>query len=131
MNDLFKARDVLKVADKQYVFYRLDALEKAGLVKQLNKLPFSIRIMLEAALRQCNDREITQDDVKHIAAWKAVDTSRPGIPFLPARVIMQDFTGVPAVVDLAAMREAVSRLKSDPKQINPLVQVDLVIDHSV
>ncbi len=130
MKDLFKARDLLKVGNKQYAFYRLDALEKAGLVK-LNKLPFSIRIMLEAALRQCNDREITQQDVKNIAAWTPVDASRPGIPFLPARVVMQDFTGVPAVVDLAAMREAVARLKGDPKKINPLVQVDLVIDHSV
>jgi len=140
MKDLFKARDVLKVGNKQYTIYRLDALEKARLVK-LNKLPFSIRIMLEAALRQCNNREITQADVKNIAAWTPTPLSsplkggqrggRPGIPFLPARVIMQDFTGVPAVVDLAAMRAAVARLKSDPNKINPLVQVDLVIDHSI
>src|SRR5258706_1690325 len=129
MQDLFKSRDVLKVGKKQYVIYRLDALEKAGLT-QLNKLPFSIRIVLEAALRQCNDKEIAQQDVKNIAAWtpKAV---RPGIPFLPARVVMQDFTGVPAVVDLAAMRAAVARLGNDPKKINPLVPVDLVIDHSI
>jgi aconitate hydratase len=86
--------------------------------------------MLEAALRQCNDREITQQDVKTIAAWKP-QGDRPGIPFLPARVIMQDFTGVPAIVDLAAMRAAVARLGGDPKKINPLVPVDLVIDHSV
>src|SRR5688572_31982933 len=84
MKDLFNARDVLKVGNKQYAFYRLDALEKAGLV-QLTKLPFSIRIMLEAARRQCNDREITQQDVKNIAAWVPVDASRPGLPFLPAR----------------------------------------------
>ncbi len=132
MKDLFKARDLLKVGNKQYTFYRLDALENMGFA-QLSKLPFSIRIMLEAALRQCNDREITQDDVRNIAAWTPAPGAegRPGIPFLPARVVMQDFTGVPAVVDLAAMREAVARLKSDPKKINPLVQVDLVIDHSV
>jgi aconitate hydratase len=129
MKDFLNARDVLKVGEKQYVFYRLDALEKAGLTK-LNKLPFSIRIVLEAALRQCNDNEITQEDVKNIAAW-APQGQRPGIPFLPARVVMQDFTGVPAVVDLAAMRAAVARLGGDPKQINPLVQVDLVIDHSI
>ena len=129
MEDLFKARNTLQVGDTQYTIYRLDALEKAGLV-QLSKLPFSIRIMLEAALRQCNDREITQADVKNIAAWTP-NGARPGIPFLPGRVVMQDFTGVPAVVDLAAMREAVARLKGDPKKINPLVQVDLVIDHSV
>ncbi|MEK6753145.1 MAG: aconitate hydratase AcnA [Chloroflexota bacterium] len=129
MQDLFKSRDVLKVGKNEYVYYRLDALEKAGLVK-LSKLPFSIRIVLEAALRQCNDNEITQADVKNIAAWTPKG-ARPGIPFLPARVVMQDFTGVPAVVDLAAMRAAVARLGGDPKKINPLVPVDLVIDHSV
>jgi aconitate hydratase len=132
--DFFKSRDVLKVGNKKYTIYRLEALEKAGLTK-LNRLPFSIRIMLEAALRQCNDREITQEDVRNIAAWTASPSptggGRPGIPFLPARVVMQDFTGVPAVVDLAAMRAAVARLGGDPKKINPLVPVDLVIDHSV
>ncbi len=129
MHDLFKSRDVLKVGKKEYIIFRLDALEKAGLTK-LSKLPFSIRIVLEAALRQCNDKEITQDDVKNIAAWTPKG-ARPGIPFLPARVVMQDFTGVPAVVDLAAMRSAVARLGGDPKKINPLVPVDLVIDHSI
>ncbi|MDQ3007430.1 MAG: aconitate hydratase AcnA, partial [Chloroflexota bacterium] len=129
MNDFFKARDVLKVGDKDYVIYRLDALEKAGLTN-LKSLPFSIRVVLEAALRQCNEQEIEQNDVKNIAAWTA-NGARPGIPFLPARVIMQDFTGVPAVVDLAAMRAAVARLGGDPKKINPLVPVDLVIDHSI
>ncbi|MBI5952139.1 MAG: aconitate hydratase AcnA [Chloroflexi bacterium] len=129
MQDLFKSRDVLKVGKKEYVYFRLDALEKAGLTK-LGKLPYSIRVVLEAALRQCNDREITQADVKNIAAWTPKNM-RPGIPFLPARVVMQDFTGVPAIVDLAAMRAAVARLGGDPKKINPLVPVDLVIDHSV
>jgi aconitate hydratase len=129
MKDFFNARDTLKVGDKEYTYYRLDALEKAGLT-QLSRLPFSIRIVLEAALRQCNDNEISQEDVKNIAAWTAKGT-RPGIPFLPARVVMQDFTGVPAVVDLAAMRSAVARLGGDPKKINPLVPVDLVIDHSI
>jgi aconitate hydratase len=135
MNDFFKARDILKVGDREYVIYRLDTLEKAGLT-HLKRLPFSIRIVLEAALRQCNDREITQNDVKNIASWTPVPSplkggSRPGIPFLPARVVMQDFTGVPAVVDLAAMRSAVARLGGDPRKINPLVPVDLVIDHSI
>jgi aconitate hydratase len=129
MNDFFNARDVLKVGDKEYVIYRLDSLEKAGLTN-LKLLPFSIRVLLEAALRQCNDKEITQTDVRNIAAWTPKNV-RPGIPFLPARVIMQDFTGVPAVVDLAAMRSAVARLGGDPKKINPLVPVDLVIDHSI
>ncbi|MCL4273989.1 MAG: aconitate hydratase AcnA [Anaerolineales bacterium] len=129
MQDYFNSRSVLKTGGKEYAMYRLDALEKAGLTK-LSKLPYSIRILLEAALRQCNDREITQTDVKNIAAWSPKG-ARPGIPFLPARVVMQDFTGVPAVVDLAAMRAAVARLGGDPKKINPLVPVDLVIDHSV
>ncbi|MGD0749917.1 MAG: aconitate hydratase AcnA [Anaerolineales bacterium] len=127
--DFFQSRDTLKVGNKQYIIYRLQALEKAGLVK-LGKLPFSIRILLESALRQCNGKEITQEDVQHIAKW-APAGDRPGIPFLPARVIMQDFTGIPAVVDLAAMRTAIARLGGDPKSINPLVPVDLVIDHSV
>jgi aconitate hydratase len=139
MQDFFNARDVLKVGNKSYVIFKLDALEKAGLT-QLKRLPYSIRIVLEAALRQCNDKEITQQDVKNIAAWTPSPLpageglgvrARPGIPLLPARVVMQDFTGVPAVVDLAAMREAVARLGGDPKKINPLVPVDLVIDHSV
>ena len=129
MKDFFNARDTLKVGEKEYTYYRLDALEKAGLT-QLSRLPYSIRIVLEAALRQCNDNEITQQDVKNIAAWTAKG-ERPGIPLLPARVVMQDFTGVPAVVDLAAMRSAVARLGGDPKKINPLVPVDLVIDHSI
>ena len=129
MQDFFNARDMLKTKHGSYTIYRLDALEKAGLT-DLKRLPFSIRIVLEAALRQCNDREITQEDVKNIAAW-APNGERPGIPFLPARVVMQDFTGVPAVVDLAAIRAAVARLGGDPKKVNPVVPVDLVIDHSV
>src|ERR1700690_2875835 len=129
MKDFFNSRSILKPGKKEYVFYRLGALEKSHLT-DLKRLPFSIRIMLEAALRQCNDKEITQEDVKNIAGWKP-QGKRPGIPFLPARVIMQDFTGGPAIVDLAAMRAAVARLGGDPKSINPLVPVDLVIDHSV
>jgi len=127
--DFFRARAILRVGKKEYVFYRLGALEENYHV-DLTRLPFSIRILLEAALRQCNNREITQSDVEHIARW-APTGIRPGISFLPARVIMQDFTGVPAIVDLAAMRAAVARLGGDPKKINPLVPVELVIDHSV
>src|SRR5687768_16194139 len=133
MKDYFKARDVLKVGNKEYVIYRLDALEKAGLTV-LKRLPFSIRIVLEAALRQCNDIEITQNDVKNIAAWTPLSSPllggiRPGIPSLPARVVMQDFTGVPAVVDLAAMRSAVASLGSVPKHINPPVPVAPLLAH--
>jgi len=129
MQDFFNARDTLRTGHGTYTYYRLDALEKAGLT-DLKRLPFSIRVVLEAALRQCNEREIKQQDVKNIAAWTP-NGERPGIPFLPARVVMQDFTGVPAVVDLAAMRSAVARLGGDPKKVNPVVPVDLVIDHSV
>lgn len=102
MYDPFQARDFLTVNNRRFVIYRLDALEKAGLT-ELRRLPYSIRILLEAALRQCNGREITEQDVRNIAAWKP-QGERMGIPFLPGRVVMQDFTGVPAVVDLAAMR---------------------------
>jgi aconitate hydratase len=128
-NDPFKSHAVLKVGDKQYGFYRLDALEKAGLTT-LARLPYSIRVLLEAVLRQCNGKEITQADIEQVARWTPSGV-RPGIPFLPARVIMQDFTGIPAMVDLAAMRTAIARLGGNPKAINPLVPVDLVIDHSV
>jgi len=127
--DHFNARDLLITKGGQYTFYRLDALEKAGLVR-LKKLPFSIRVLLESALHQVDDKGITADDVKRIAAWTP-NGERLGIPFKPSRVVMQDFTGVPAVVDLAAMRSAVARLGGDPKKVNPLVPVELVIDHSV
>jgi aconitate hydratase len=143
MKDVFNARGRLTTKHATYTISKLEALEKAGLT-QLRRLPFSIRVMLESALRQCNDNEITQQDVKNIAGWSPSPPQPPpfsekiggdkgggGIPFLPARVIMQDFSGVPAVVDLAAMRSAVARLGGNPKRINPLVPVDLVIDHSV
>ena len=128
--DHFNSRDTLKTSQGEYLFYRLDSLEKQGLV-QLSRLPFSIRIMLESVLRQCNEREITRQDVINLAGWKPVVAQRPALPYRPARVVMQDFTGVPAVVDLAAMRSAMARLGGDPHKINPLVPVDLVIDHSV
>ncbi len=128
--DFFNARDVLTTAYGDYVVYRLDKLEQAGLTS-LAKLPFSIRVMLESVLRQCNEREITQDDVRNLAGWKPRASHRPSLPFRPGRVVMQDFTGVPAVVDLAAMRSAMARLGGDPRKINPTVPVDLVIDHSV
>ena len=128
--DIFNARDTLKTSHGEYTFYRLEALEKAGLT-DLKRLPFSIRILLENAVRNLNGESITAEDVKNIAAWKPVDPKRPGIPYVPGRVVMQDFTGVPAVVDLAAMRSAMARLGGDPKKVNPVVPVDLIIDHSV
>ncbi len=130
VKDSFNARDTLKTPHGEYVFYRLQALEEAGLTR-LERLPFSIRVLLESALRQCDGHAITEEDVRTIAAWKPVDEHRPGVPFRPARIVMQDFTGVPAVVDLAAMRSAMARLGGDPRRVNPVVPVDLVIDHSV
>ncbi len=130
IQDYFNAREVLKTSFGDYIIYRLDKLEQAGLTT-LDKLPFSIRVMLEAVLRQCNESDITKQDVQNLAGWRPRASNRPSLPFRPGRVIMQDFTGVPAVVDLAAMRSAVARLGGDPRKINPMVPVDLVIDHSV
>jgi aconitate hydratase len=114
-----------------HYIYRLAHLVQAGLAPDLDKLPFSIKILLEAVLRNCDGYLVTEEDVKRLARWEAVSQTPSELPFLPARVVMQDFTGVPCVVDLAAMRDAVKRLGGDPKKINPLVPVDLVIDHSV
>lgn len=129
-NDLFMAKDVIGTSSGSYLIYRLARLEQNG-ITNLSHLPFSIRIMLESVLRQCNGKEITADDVINLAKWSPNPSNRHPLPFLPARVIMQDFTGVPAIVDLAAMRDAMTRMGGDPKRINPLVPVDLVIDHSV
>ena len=128
--DEFGALDVLKTNHGVYAFYRLSRLEEKGLAN-LHRLPFSIKVLLEAALRQCNQAGITAQDVLHLANWQPQQAQRPSIPFLPVRVLMQDFTGVPAIVDLTAMRSALARLGGDPRRINPLVPVDLVIDHSV
>ena len=130
MIDYFGTRGDLTTPHGNYRIFRLHQLEKEGLCA-IDRLPFSIRVMLESVLRQVNDKEITREDVVNLAAWKSNSAHRPVLPFRPARVIMQDFTGVPAVVDLAAMRAAMARLGGDPRRINPLVPVDLVIDHSV
>ena len=126
----FNAKDQLKTPFGTYTYYRLDALEKAGYAR-LNELPFSIRVLLEAVLRQKNEVEITSQDVINLAGWQPVVDERQAMPFKPGRVVMQDFTGVPAVVDLAAMRSAMARLGGNPEEINPVIPVDLVIDHSV
>lgn len=128
--DVFEARSKLITADGEFFFYRLPRLEEMGLTN-LALLPYSIRVLLESVLRQCNQVEIREEDVRNLAGWKPHAEEKPSLPFKPARVLMQDFTGVPAVVDLAAMRAAMQRLGGDPKKINPLVPVDLVIDHSV
>jgi aconitate hydratase len=128
--DLFNTLETLKTPHEEIRYYRLDRLEKQGLGR-MEHLPVSIRILLESILRQCNDREINQSDIVNLAGWEPNSPDRANLPFKPARVLMQDFTGVPAVVDLAAMRSAMKRLGGDPRKINPLVPVDLVIDHSV
>ncbi|HRE27960.1 MAG TPA: aconitase family protein, partial [Anaerolineales bacterium] len=115
----------------EHFIYRIDRLAQTGIAASLDRLPFSIRILLESVLRNADGYLVTEDDVRRLAAWNAASTEAVELPFLPGRVVMQDFTGVPCVVDLAAMRDAVKRLGGDPKKINPLVPVDLVIDHSV
>ncbi|HEY2824254.1 MAG TPA: aconitase family protein, partial [Gemmatimonadales bacterium] len=126
----FGARATLKLAGKDVTVFRLDALERAGVTK-LAKLPYSIRVMLESVLRHVGNGVITEDDVRWVAGWTPQPKAGREVPFMPGRVILQDFTGVPCVVDLAAMRDAMVRLKADPQKINPLVRTDLVIDHSV
>lgn len=122
------ARKTLKVNGKTYAIYNISTLfEKPA---DLERLPFSIRILLEALLRRCDGKHITDEDVRCLAAWQPAAERRP-LAFFPGRVIMQDFTGVPAIVDLAAMRSAMQRLGGDPARINPEVPVDLVIDHSL
>jgi aconitate hydratase len=128
--DSFKCRKTLKVGSKSYVYFSLTAAEKNGL-KGVSKLPYSMRVLLENLLRHEDGQTVTRDDILAVAAWTKTRTSDREIAFRPARVLMQDLTGVPAVVDLAAMRDAMQKLGGDPEKINPLAEVDLVIDHSV
>ncbi len=115
---------------KQGKFCSLPALEKAG-VGPVSKLPISIRLVLESVLRNCDGKKVHEANVKELANWKPTETRTAEIPFVVARIVLQDFTGVPLLVDLAAMRSAVARLGKNPKIIEPLVPVDLVVDHSV
>jgi aconitate hydratase len=128
--DLFDARATFDSGSGNVYYYRLNKLEEDGL-GAISRLPFSIKVLLEAVLRECDGYVATQDDVANLAAWDAKSPEPMELPFKPARVIMQDFTGVPAVVDLAALRSAMTRLGGSPHKINPIVPVDLVIDHSV
>jgi len=129
LNDRYSVRTSLQVNGKEYRYFSLNLLEQQGL-GPVSRLPFSIKVLLEAAVRQFDGRAITEDHVKQLANWAESDHSKE-VPFIPARIVLQDFTGVPVVVDLAAMRATVARAGGDPKRINPLVPVDLVIDHSV
>ena len=130
MQDSYKTKKTLKIGKKQYTFNSLRLAEKHGL-KNISSLPFSIKILLENLIRNEDGITVTSKDIKEFSKWKKNKKINLEINFRPARVLMQDFTGVPAVVDLAAMRAAMKKLKSDPKKINPLTPVDLVIDHSV
>ncbi len=130
----FKSRSVLKVGKKEYEIYRLDALEQQGI--STKHLPYSLRILLENLLRTEDGRNVKKEDIRALAAWGTKGTNKNSAPdkeiaFTPSRVLLQDFTGVPCVVDLAAMRDAMQQLGGDPALINPLQPVELVIDHSV
>jgi aconitate hydratase len=129
-HDSIRCCKPLKVGNKTYAIFSLAAAEKNGL-KGISRLPFSMKVLLENLLRNEDGRSVTKEDLQAVAQWLKTKTSEREIAFRPARVLMQDFTGVPAVVDLAAMRDAMKKLGGDPKKINPLVPVDLVIDHSV
>jgi aconitate hydratase len=129
-NNSFSARATLRAAGNSFEIYRLDALERSG-IGHVARLPFSLKVLLENLLRHEDDRFVHPDDVRALASWQAVGGAEKEISFMPARVLLQDFTGVPAVVDLAAMRDAIRALGGDPKKINPLLPAELVIDHSV
>jgi aconitate hydratase len=128
--DSFRCCKTLQVGGKNYAYFSLPTAERNGL-KGISRLPFSMKVLLENLLRNEDGRTVSKDDIKAVAEWLKTKTSDHEFAFRPARVLMQDFTGVPAVVDLAAMRDAMKALGGDPKKINPLVPVDLVIDHSV
>jgi len=129
--DSFNCRSTLKVGDAEYTYFSLTEAEKNGL-DGISALPFSMKVLLENLLRNEDGRSVTKDDIQNVAHWlNDKGTAGKEIAYRPARVLMQDFTGVPAVVDLAAMRDAMKTLGGDPQKINPLVPVDLVIDHSV
>jgi aconitate hydratase len=127
--DSFGARDTLTVGGRTYAYYRLDALASQGV--DVNRLPRALRVLLENLLRNEDGVGVTKDDILALARWRKDEVPDREIAFMPARVLLQDFTGVPAVVDLAAMRDAMAELGGDPKKIDPLQPVELVIDHSV
>jgi aconitate hydratase len=130
-HDSLKTRRTLKVDGKSYDYFSLEAAAQAAGLGDISRLPFSMKVLLENLVRLENGRTVGVADIKAVAEWLKTRSSEREIAFRPARVLMQDFTGVPAVVDLAAMREAMVKLGGDPKKINPLSPVDLVIDHSV
>src|SRR4029079_1061339 len=126
----FNTRATLTVGGQRYQYFSLPALERAGYTG-LARLPYSLKILLENLLRREDGRVVDRDDIETLAGWDVTSKVAKEIAFMPARVLLQDFTGVPAVVDLAAMRDGVVRLGGDPRRVNPLQPVELVIDHSV
>ena len=126
----FNARKTLSTKSGNYTYFSLDALKQQN-IGHVDRLPYSIKVLLEAMLRNVDGFVVSADDVTGLAAWNAKSPAKVELPFMPGRVVLQDFTGVPCVVDLAAMRDAMKALGGDPNQINPLVPCDLVIDHSV
>ncbi|KEZ50201.1 aconitate hydratase AcnA [Metabacillus indicus] len=129
-HDVFQARKSFTVGGKTYNYYSLKALEDAG-IGNVSKLPYSIKVLLESVLRQVDGRVITKEHVENLAKWGTAEQKELDVPFKPSRVILQDFTGVPAVVDLASLRKAMADIGGNPDVINPEIPVDLVIDHSV
>lgn len=129
-NNVFNSRTTFETGNGEAVVYRLDSLEKAG-VADVSRLPISLRILLESLLRNYDGRVVTKEQIEALAKWRPNAVPDQEIAFLPARVVLQDFTGVPGIVDLAAMRSAIARHGGDPRLINPIVPADLVIDHSV
>jgi len=126
----YQVESTLEVGGKSYQYFSLPKLAEKGF-PNVNKLPFSIKVLLEAAIRQFDGKRVTEEHIKQLANWTLSRDPNQEVPFMPARIVLQDFTGVPAVVDLAAMRSAMEKVGFDPQKINPLVPVDLVIDHSV
>ncbi|UCH21422.1 MAG: aconitate hydratase, partial [Deltaproteobacteria bacterium] len=122
--------DHLKIKKERFDFFNILLLEEKGL-GDIQRLPFSVRILVENLLRKMDGRIVREEDLRNLAGWQKKYDEPVEIPFHPARVLMQDFTGVPAVVDLAAIRDALKTLGGDPAKVNPLVPVDLIVDHSV
>ncbi|WP_335868956.1 aconitate hydratase AcnA [Bacillus sp. 2205SS5-2] len=129
-NDFFNSRSSFDLNGKRYHYYRLNALKDAG-VADVSRLPYSVKVLLESVLRQYDGKVITKEHVENLANWGSTSVKDAEVPFKPSRVILQDFTGVPAVVDLASLRKAMADMGGDPDKINPEIPVDLVIDHSV
>ncbi len=130
VHNAFGCRTQFDTGSGTAAFYRLEALEQAG-IGAVARLPFSIKVLLESVLRHCDGRLFREQDMVALARWNAASSAREEIPFMPARVVLQDFTGVPALVDLAAMRTAMSRYGGDPKAIEPRIPAELVVDHSI